>query len=93
MELWIRSQNKEFLHNISFVYLSQEINDNGTIDICGNCITLGTYKSKERALEVLDEIQNILKPQVILKKGKIEGCPDGYEIKELSTVIYEMPEE
>ena len=57
MELWIRSQNKadlikvEMLGQIDGVITAYYVN--------GNC-ELGTYKTKERALEVLDEIQNIL---------------------------------
>ena len=65
---------------------------------------LGTYKSKERALEVLDEIQGLLQP--IIKYEPIvqeEYNPsytykhfvkvdDNIEIKELSTFVYQMPE-
>ena len=63
---------------------------------------LGEYKSKERALEVLDEIQKILKPQLIIKdSGKIIGTFEDtiikegatYELKDLSTYVYEMPSE
>ena len=65
---------------------------------------LGTYKTKERALEVLDEIQGLLQP--IIKYEPIvqeEYNPaytykhfvkvdDNIEIKELSTFVYQMPE-
>ena len=66
---------------------------------------LGTYKTKERALEVLDEIQNILKPKYILNTSSIKPDGDFYEengvifqkydanaeIEELSTFVYQMP--
>ena len=65
---------------------------------------LGTYETKERAIEVLDEIQNLLQP--IIKYEPIaqeEYNPsytykhfvkvdDNIEIKELSTFVYQMPE-
>ena len=100
MELWIRNQDKDVLQKITSLF----VNDDGYIFsydyINSNEVFLGKYKSKERALEVLDEIQNILKPQVITKLGKIVGktC-DGTiyttptEIKELSTYVYKMPKE
>lgn len=66
--------------------------------------TLGTYKTKERALEVLDEIQEILKPKTIIKfnekevydekENRVIGTLFPYEtfdIKQLSTYVYEMP--
>lgn len=102
MELWIRSQDRETLMIASHL----DIYNLGTgtpeyyIEECG--VTMGCYKDKERALEVLDEIQKILKPQLIIKdSGKIIGSLEGtiireganYELKELSTYVYEMPKE
>lgn len=74
--------------------------------MCYNGEVLGTYSTRERALEVLEEIQNILKPKYILDTSSIK--PDGnfYEengmifqkynanarIEELSTFVYQMPE-
>ena len=97
MELWIRSQSKEDLIKVSNI----RSYDNEICTDYGYLITLGNYETKERALEILDEIQKLLKPQIILRKGKITGCfeatifreSDGYDIKELSTYVYEMPEE
>ena len=65
---------------------------------------LGTYKTKERAIEILDEIQGLLQP--IIKYEPIvqeEYNPsytykhfvkvdDNIEIKDLSTFVYQMPE-
>lgn len=75
MELWIRSQDKTKLVKVTELYidipadfgksgfgvytkLKSEYNH---VDI------LGIYKTKERASEVLDEIQNIFRPKGILK--------------------------
>ena len=104
MELWIRSQDKDILLKVDSLLIDDNNNDIYTqcwVGVNLETYTLGKYKTKERALEVLDEIQKLLKPQIILRKGKITGCvddtiirePDGYDIKELSTYVYEMPEE
>ena len=57
MELWIRSQNKGALIKVEMLG-----NTDGTIKSYKgiNQTELGTYKSSERALEVLDEIQHRL---------------------------------
>ena len=105
MELWIRSQKNEKLRPMLLKANEFEIGD---YDEDMNCIVVnnlycvGVYKTKERALEVLDEIQKILKPQLIIKdSGKIIGTFEDtiikegatYELKELSTYVYEMPKE
>lgn len=68
MELWIRSQDKESLTKVSNIQYSYQKGDLYT-DVNGkhhigtyydNLKILGTYKTKKRAIEVLDEIQNKL---------------------------------
>ena len=59
MNLWVRSQNKEdliLIKNPICVY------DNKIIykESASYIITIAEYKTKERALEVLDEIQNFI---------------------------------
>lgn len=121
MELWIRSQDKEDLikvDNLGLAYLGKYnfVDKIGDIHreeyhICQfeeNChTTLGYYKTKERALKVLDEIEYILKPKYILNTSSIKPDGDFYEengmifqkynanarIEELSTFVYEMPKE
>lgn len=108
MELWIRSQDKTKLVKSNFLslFLSDAnwyIYTNTNI---GEPFSIGKYKTKERALEVLDEIQNILRPKIIinfehkpkyLEDGKInEVLIPREEIdytKQLSTYVYEMPKE
>ena len=85
MELWVRSQDKMNLVQIKQISLNYENNK----QIIANYIPdffensgayyelLGTYETKERALEVLDEIQKyILLPNT-----------------DNSAYIYEMPKE
>lgn len=78
MELWIRSQDKEKLMLIDYVkYIGYFYDEEEQEHCIGTYMfVLGTYKTKERALEVLDEIQKyILLPN-----------PDG------SAYVYQMPE-
>ena len=103
MDLYIRSQDKMKLVNNCNLYISNEIRNEYVIeDLSNKYLKLGTYKTKERALEVLGEIQKILEPQLIIKNsGKIIGSFEDtiiregatYELKELSTYVYEMPKE
>ena len=78
MELWIRSQDKLKLVKVNYVYaIENKIN---SFSIYGETIDsapiIGRYETKERALEVLDEIQNyILLPNT-----------------DNSAYVYEMPE-
>ena len=70
MELWIRSQDKEALRKVNCsLYLREDLSDyaNGEVwFIVSSGDKLGEYATKERALEVLDEIQNLLKPKTII---------------------------
>lgn len=106
MELWIRSQDKETLR------LAEMLDIYDLSDSEGQCwaieesgTTIGYYKSKKRALEVLDEIQELIKPKIITtqyqcaiednKKTEFNLImnPVKTEIQELSTIVYEMPKE
>lgn len=84
MDLWIRSQDKKVL------IICRKLCVRGTYgnEIIGNDIcSLGIYKSKERALEVLDEIQNKIN---LINLGHDFGSPM-IDLKN-PTYIYEMPE-
>ena len=90
MDLWIRSQDRRDLVKVESVILcfNEKKPDNGYSlkdksdrwypDI------LGTYKTKERALEVLDEINRHIE--------ELYNCKYGVEY-DLSQFTYEMPEE
>ena len=103
MELWIRSQDKTQLAQIIGLLL----NDNeirGFTNYHQNYYELGTYKTKERALEVLDEIQKLIKPtfkinyecddsQPIIDGEWLKSLKAESKIEELSCYVYEMPKE
>lgn len=101
MNLWIRSQDKERLIKISSVFMEY----NGDVDpnihtykISGDkCVELGIYKTKERTLEVLDEIQTIIRKNKIVELtfSRIpDSSLDNIKVKDLlDSIVYEMPEE
>ena len=81
MELWIRSQNKELLIQTKIVELEcfgEEAYTSINARFEGKNGSLGIYKTKERALEVLDEIQDLMR-----------SLADS----ELKIIQYEMPQE
>lgn len=96
MDLWIRSQDRECLIKIENVYIDKR--DFGNDDIqyyisTGTLTKLGTYKSKERALEVLDEIQErLINLQLVSLEEKGKARKDVYTRPYLECV-YEMPKE
>ena len=86
MELWIRSQDKRILQKIDNIYLDANYENKRICNYVDDYKTeLGTYETKERAIEVLDEIQNILKPKYILDASSIK--PDGDFYKENGAII------
>lgn len=98
MELWIRSQDKSSIVKVDNLYVSvgnyicyyvekgKEVPDtyyrpNGE---------LGRYETKERALEVLDEIQDKMLNGSFAKK--INGLGEELDLIPNPILIYNMPE-
>lgn len=80
MNLWVRNQDKTIFQKVDNLLISDGDNAGGTFNIYTNLLpaknVLGRYKTKERALEVLDQIQNyILLPNT-----------------DNSAYVYQMPE-
>ena len=109
MDLWIRSQNKKELIPNPKLGIDQCENRYYIVDRYNfeNAFILGEYKSKERALEVLDEIQNLLIPKTIVntfnieKKDMLNGNQysifenniKDFSIEQFDTYVYKMPKE
>lgn len=76
MELWIRSQNKRYL--IKTEYLYAVYSEDSKKAYIGDKLAgyIGEYKTLKRALEILDEIHNILQPRVYIEQPDIELKPD-----------------
>lgn len=95
MNLWIRSQDKRKLLTTTYLSFMQFENDD-CINILASAVDnspigIGRYKTEERALEILDEIQILLKGKYVVNTYK----DNNVDIKRISgdVVIYEMPEE
>lgn len=111
MELWIRSQDKKQLLKVDYgLFIANGFTntDDSFIGI-KNVGHIGRYKTEERALEILDEIQKTLTPKGILKldmpeQDKIEllnhmtnediiHCVNEEWLQQYDTYVYEMPKE
>ncbi len=107
MYLWIRSQDKEKLLKVNDIAIEMNM-IYGYFDKNTEYELLGTYNSKERALEVLDEIQNILKAKFMVRMdGNLKNIEkfldisnfsyiqshENADIKIINTYVYEMPKE
>ena len=109
MELWIRSQDKDFLMKIDNINLGYQNDENNRVIneprrlftfVRDTSYTLGVYKTQERALEVLDEIQELLKQEDYLHitKSSLNNLEDIEEPKYILRScglpkVYEMPKE
>lgn len=78
MNLWVRSQDKECLTNISNIQYVYKNYTHGLGTYYDNLKILGTYQTKERAIEILDEIQDLLQ--------------NAY-VGDLNRIVYLMPKE
>lgn len=103
MGFWIRSQDKRILIEVKNIFLDVNY-DNKRISCIDDDtkIGLGAYKTKKRALEVLDEIH-----KCIVEKELVESCNSLLTIVNKNTVnqinktidiveknaVYEMPKE
>ena len=59
MDLWIRSQDRKEMTKPNYIRIIERVNNYVVQD--EECCNLGTYKTEERALEVLDEIHRLIK--------------------------------
>ena len=95
MELWIRSQDRTDLVKVNVLWIMDnqiwmevpfyENHKKIGLSVTGNNHKLAEYKSKERALEVLDEIQDkiktflYLKPKTLLRLDEIKSAKRYFE--------------
>ena len=95
MELWIRSQKNEKLRPMLLKANEFEIgdyNEDMNCIVVNNLYCVGVYKTKERALEVLDEIQ-----EFITRADKLSYIQNSLGIEIQGTtekgIVYNMPKE
>ena len=92
MELWIRSQDKWELHKVEHLKIEMEEN---YFNIMSGINILGTYNTRERALEVLDEIQNMIHYEYNFENLTYEKADLILKGKIVENIVkfYEMPKE
>ena len=95
--MWIRSQNKDALVYANSFYIikskREEIYEISYFD-GDSFVKLGFYKSKERALEVLDDIENkIMMNKVIEIFSNLGDMAQANRENYTYTPIYQMPKE
>ncbi len=94
MELWIRSQDKEKLIKVDYLRIIENEEDKEfPFYINAGYDFMAAYKTKKRALEVLDEIESLLLGnRKLWNENKLySGMGALSEITR--NQIYEMPEE
>ena len=89
MDIWIRSQNKEQLLKIEEIFIV-ELLLNGQASIRCNGYNVGIYKSRERALEILDEIEEMISGNRTIEKLN-ETNSNMNNV--FPIIFYEMPKE
>lgn len=87
MELWIRSQDRERMTICRDLRIYNALEDK-TLWVIEDCDDLGVYKSKERCMEIFDEIQKLLQGTIDNNHINKFDIYNGDNIK-----IYEMPKE
>ena len=99
MDLWIRSQDKVTLIKCEKILVEEDKDRFAIVNYIDtrNWFRLGLYKTKERVLEVLDEIQGKISQNECLKTmmpkvNDIRGHEEKFG-KLFKETIYEMPEE
>ena len=94
MNLWLRNQDKTILQKVDNLLISDGDNAGRTFNIYTNTLpaqnVLGRYKTKERAIEVLDEIQDKMLNGAFAKK--INGLGEELDLIPNPILIYNMPE-
>lgn len=88
MELWVHSQDKEILIKTTDIRFNRKKDDYSILGYgdAGVYRLLGVYKTKERALKVLDEIQEA-------QLGNYHyRCPSNVKVSNNeNTIVYQMP--
>ena len=96
--MWIRSQNKECLIKLDdFVHYFYDDRENEH-GIGSHMVTLGIYESKERALEVLNAIEDVLIARRMIDiYGNDSALFNGISKENImktfnTTAVFDMPE-
>lgn len=86
MELWVRDKSRTILQKVERVEYNYR---NGLHSVMVGLDSIGTYATKERCLEIIDEIQSLLVNNGT-SSDKISALLSGAKNE---FIVYEMPKE
>lgn len=91
--LWIRSQDKKRLtivNSLGYGEYRNPLNEDRFYIYCQNAYTLGEYSTKERCIEIFDEIQKLLQSNglVIMKDVDFDVIDKDY-LKPFKPLFYQ----
>lgn len=78
--MWIRSQDRNILINESYFRIYKERKE---YSICSRVEALGTYSTEEKALKVIDMIEDTIL--------KCEAMRTGYAEYDFGAFVFDMP--
>ena len=117
--MWVRSQDRKRLYKATELFIEKDIYKDWCIEteighdyitkdvwyICVNQARLGKYFNEERAIEVLDEIEKLIKPIKIFQNCQVDKptiekikeigycmVNDDARVEQISQAFYQMPE-
>lgn len=96
MDLWIRSQDREMFRINPELEIHKDNDEKFLIlDTKGStdyyiAKILGEYKTRDRALEILDDIQRWISGEIITKRL---NQTNGNMLNIFPTIVYDMPKE
>lgn len=103
MNLWVRNQDKTIFQKVDNLLISDGDNAGGTFNIYTNLLLakniLGRYKTKERALEVLDEIEErimlINTINIVKDRDSLIACEKALTKEKMKGISYpyQMPKD
>lgn len=100
MELWIRSQDKKHLMNAEAIMYEETGTGFGLRVFTKNYdFNIANYKTKERGLEVLDEIQSLIDFMINREMNRYDAeeymqiCYEELEKIKENGLIYQMPKD
>ena len=94
MELWVRSQSRVLLEKAEMIKVGTTDNGKTYSIIVNNDYVYADYKTKERALEVLDEIHSCIQTNELFDiYSKLGTFSDDFNKKYNLVPVYQMPKE
>lgn len=92
MEIWIRSQDRRTLINVNKIQIA-DFRDMYKNAIWGNDVLLGKYSTRQKALKVIDMIENFINSldKYVIENDNYSGMPSLRKVADNN--VFQMPSE